>query len=194
MVSSRSISRERGSSRRRQPPLDVVSPTTSFPRHPAMTPRASSSCSAAWPDRPVGTCLPADHDARPWVDVATTRRKNQRPSPSKNRRPIKTRGRSRGLRKTLATAVFGLLVGCLPTANAQSAIVAVDQTGWTDSSYAKIIVNAERILEKNKYVHKLLAEDKIQANYGRAHYNSRDVCLLKSTPRPRRVACCCSGR
>lgn len=44
---------------------------------------------------------------------------------------------------------------------------------WTDSSYAKIISNAERILKQNVYIHKLLDEDSIQANYGRAHYNTK---------------------
>ncbi|CAD7960625.1 unnamed protein product [Amoebophrya sp. A120] len=45
--------------------------------------------------------------------------------------------------------------------------------GWTDNSYAKIIANSEKILKSNVYIHRLLAEDQIQANYGRAHYNKK---------------------
>eukprot|EP00392_Amoebophrya_sp_AT5.2_P008627 g8655.t1 len=58
-------------------------------------------------------------------------------------------------------------------ANVDSAPTSTNMQGWTDNSYAKIIANAERILKSNVYIHRLLSEDQIQANYGRAHYNRK---------------------
>ncbi|CAD7937828.1 unnamed protein product [Amoebophrya sp. A25] len=96
----------------------------------------------------------------------------------------KARRRTTGrrTRHSLAAACFGLLVsnpfdevsarrsysGGVVSANGPTGT-----TSWTDPSYQKIIAYTEKNLQSNVYIHKLLSEETIQANYGRAHYNKK---------------------